>query len=88
MKSLNRDFLTLPDFLKLDDHARSIAEDMKHNGVVISDALKKQLIKSVCSECPVCGETVFNQILLGPDLEEHIRIKNDDAHLVLSVMNS
>jgi|WetSurMetagenome_2_1015567.scaffolds.fasta_scaffold130071_2 hypothetical protein len=80
--------MTDSELLLLDKYVEEIAESMKQRGITISDAFRKQLIESACSKCPVCGETVFNQILLGPDLEEHILRKNDDAHLVLDVLNS
>ena len=78
--------MTCLETLSLETYAEEIAKSMKQKGVIISDALKRQLIESACYKCPVCGETVFNQILLGPDLREHILRKNDDAHLVLEVM--
>lgn len=72
----------------INKYIEEVTKIMRQHEIIISDALKKQLIKSVCSECPVCGETVFNQAFLGPDLRKHILNKNDDAHLILEVMNS
>jgi hypothetical protein len=79
--------MTNSELLLLNEYAEEIADSMKQRGITISATLREQLIKSACSECPVCGETVFNQTLLGPDLKEHVSNKNDDAHLVLEVMN-
>lgn len=80
--------MTHLEIILLEEYAKEIAKSMKQKGIIISDALKKQLMKSACYECPVCGETVFNQALLGPNLREHIMRKNDGVHLVLEVMNS
>lgn len=78
--------MTHLEILLLEGYAEEIAKSMKRRGITISNALRKQLIESACDKCPVCGETVFNQALLGPNLEEHILRKNDNAHLVLEVM--